>query len=331
MQLTHQIHCRFSGVLIGALSYEVVAGHMPYISYWNEMQAMHPAFSMPTSKLLAYARGEHNRLMRLSEDGEATAAQNQILQVCWLATLHSLGSIRQETVALPSIQVVQATMQKLFALAYWHWRLDSKRFGFPEFKINRLNSNDRFQNVSHYLDACFAIKEDYEAGISELEELEKARAAESALKALRNAWIVPVSKKALWQWVRAHLPEKHSADAQGWMGTIFLGSDRTVLDFDLDEIEMMEHIILGECPPGTGVLAAVRERIDAIKKVHIDRREAFSLDLTDFSEIIQEAAGTLAAPKPEPLRSDFPSTGSFLKARAAWWLGQSAERKLKGN
>lgn len=330
MMLRHDIYCRFSGIFIGHLDYEAVAGHMPYLSHWKDMQAMHPAFSMPTGKLLAYARGEYNRLMKLSEDGEATPRQNEILQVCWLAVFHSLGSIRQECVALPSIQIVQATLQKLFALAYWHWKLDSQRFSFPEFKVNKANANHKFDNVTYYLDACFDIKKSYESKIEELEEAEKARTAEAALKALRNSWIVPVSKRALWNWVRAHLSVEHSADAEGWMGTIFLGSDRTVLDFDLDEVELMEQFILWDCPAGTGVLAAVRERIKDIKKVITDRKEAFDVDLTVFEQQITAVAGTKEAPKPEPQRKDFPSTGAYLKARATWWLGQTEERKSKG-
>ena len=330
MFLEHEIYCRYSGAYIGKLTYETVAGHMPYLSHWKEAQAMHPAFSMPTGKLLAYARGEYNRLMKLSEDGEATARQNQILQVCWLAVFHSLGSVKQEAVALPSIQTVQSTLQKLFALAYWRYKLDSKRFAFPEFKINRANANTRFENAGHYLDACWDIKRDYESKIEELDEAEKAKAAEAALRALRNSWIVPVSKKALWAWVRAHLPAEHAADAQGWMSTIFLGSDRTVLDFDLDEVEMMEHIILGNCPAGTGVLTAVRTRIDEIKKVHTDRREAFTIDLTVFDEEITKATGTKDAPLPEPQLKDYPNKVAWIKARAAWFLGQSDERKLQG-
>lgn len=324
MQLRYDIYCRYSGVFIGSLSYETVAGHMPYLSQWKEMQALHPAFSMPVGRLLAYARGEYNRLIKASEDGETTPRQDEILKVCWLAVFHSLGGVRQECAALPSIQVVQATLQRLFALAYWRWKLDSKRFAFPEFKINRTNANQRFENVSHYLDACFDIKKQYEEGIKELDEAEKARAAEAALKALRNSWIVPVSKRALWQWVRAHLPEKYSADAAGWMSTIFLGSDRTVLDFDLDEVEMMEHIIIGECPAGTGVLAAVRERIDAIKKLHVDRREAFSVDLTEFQETQQ------AEPMPEPKKQDYPTAAAFVRAKAIWWLAQSESQRAKG-
>ena len=330
MFLEHEIYCRYSGAYIGKLTYETVAGHMPYLSHWKEAQAFHPAFSMPTGKLLAYARGEYNRLMKLSEDGEASPRQNQILQICWLAVFHSLGGVQQEAIALPSIQVVQSTLQSLFALAYWRYKLDSKRFAFPIFKINRANANTRFENVKHYLEACYEIKKDYESKIEELDEAEKARSAEAALKALRNSWIVPVSKKALWQWVRAHLPAEHGADAEGWMGTIFLGSERTVLDFDLDEIEMMEHIILGNCPAGTGVLAAVRERIDAIKKVHVDRREAFSIDLTTFEEEITAAIGSKEAPKPEPQLKDYPTKVAWIKARAAWFLGQSDSRKMQG-
>ena len=61
---------------------------------------MHPAFSMPTGRLLAFTRSTYEALLARSEDGEATHGENALLQVSWLATLHSLNSIRQEAVAL---------------------------------------------------------------------------------------------------------------------------------------------------------------------------------------------------------------------------------------
>lgn len=319
------IHCRFSGLLIGTLDYELLAGYQPYLSHWKEMQAMHPAFSMPTGRLLAFTRSTYEALLARSEDGEATHGENALLQVSWLATLHSLGSIRQEAIALPTIGTVHRTMKKLVALAYWHHVLDSKRFAFPEFKVNRTNSNGRFENIDHYLDACFAIKDDYDKGIKDLDESERKAAADRALAKLRDNWLVPVSKKALWAWVRAHLPASYEADAQGWMSTLFLGNERTICDFDPDEVDLMDQIICGECPAGTGVLKAVRGRIEEVRKIITDKREAFSIDLTEF---LPDAAQVVAAP--EPVRKDFDKESQYIKARALWWLAQSEDKRKQG-
>jgi len=317
-----QIRCRFSGLLIGKLQYEVIAGYQPYLSHWKEMQAMHPVFSMPTNRMLSFTRKLYEDLIKASEDGEATQAEDDLLRVSWLACLHSLGSIRQEAEALPTIDVVHKTMKKLVALAYWKHILNSQRFGFPEFKINRINANTRFDNIDYYLEACFDLRKEYETGITELEELEKKKQADQALAALRSSWVVPVSNRALWKWVRAHLPAKYEADAQGWMSTLFLGNDKTVCDFDVDELDLMNQIICGECPQGTGVLAAVRARMDHVRKVMVDSKTAFDIDLSPY----QPAS---AEPVAEPVRKDFTKESDFIRARAVWWLGEQQRKASK--
>lgn len=315
------IRCKYSGLVIGQLQYETLAGYQPWLSHWKDMQAIHPAFSMPTNRLLAFTRGTYENLIKASEDGEATEAENDLLRVSWLACLHSLGSIRQEAVALPNLDVVHKTMKKLVALAYWKHILNSQRFNFPIFKINRINANTRFDNIDYYIEACFDLRKEYENGITELEEIEKKKRADAALAALRSSWVIPVSNRALWKWVRAHLPAKYEADAQGWMSTLFLGNEKTVCEFDADEVDLMDQIICGECPQGTGILSAVRARIEAVKKMIVDNRTAFDVDLTDFA--IPEAQKE----DPEPVRKDFSSEGKYIRARAIWWLGQQELRK----
>jgi hypothetical protein len=207
-RLTYNITCKYSGLQIGVLEYDTVAGHMPYLSHWDNMVALHPVFSLSTGKLMAFARSEWNRLAKASEDEQTTQVEDNILRVCFLAVLHTLGSIKQEVPALPPLHVVQSNMSRLFAIAYWHHYLDSQRFKFPAYKINRLNKNAGFDGIKDYIDLCFDIKRDYEQGVDDLVEKEKALAAEKALKALRDSWVVPVSNKQLWRWVRAHLPSK---------------------------------------------------------------------------------------------------------------------------
>jgi hypothetical protein len=313
--LTYKIHCQRSGVQIATLDYAVVAGHAPWLSHWDGMVALHPVFSMPRAKLLAFARSEWNRLAKLAADEQATAQECTTLQVCFLAVLHSLDSIIQDAPSLPSLVTVQNNMARLFVLAFWHHYLDSKRFRFPEFKINKLNANDRFENLNYYLDACFTVKEDYETKVNEMVEQEKVIAAERALKALRNSWIVPIGNRALWRWVRANLPERFSADAQGWMSTLFLGNEKTVMDFDLDEVELLEQIIVGECPQGTAILKAVRDRIEQIRQTHISYKEAFTVDFTSY-----ESTATLTQPRPQ----DYPTKVAYIKANALYYLQQRA-------
>ena len=323
--ISFQLRCQLTGLQIGTLEYDTVAGHAPWFSHWNGMQARHPMFSLPRVKLLAFARSGWNRLAKASADGETTEKEDTILRVAFLAVLHSLGSVKQTLPGLPAIHIVQNNMNRLFALAYWHHYLDSKRFGFPEYRVSKINANADFLYVGDYLDVCFAIKEDYEKGINDLEEQERAQAAERALKQLRNSWVVPVSNKQLWKWVLANLPERYKADAMGWMGTIFCGTERSILAFDKDEHQLMQDIVLSNCPIGTGVMKAVETRLNAIMTIYNDHKEAFSVDLSSYAEPDDAPKTVLVAPK----RSDFVTLGEFIKANATYYLQQRARDSKK--
>lgn len=323
--LTHTLRCKYSGVAIGTMEFMTCAGALPYLSHWNEMTAIHPIFSLNEGKLLAFTRSEWNRLAKAVADHEASHVEEQTLQVATLAVLHTLGGIIQEAPALPPIHTVQTELPRLFVLAYWKHYLDSRRFRFPEWKINKFNATDRFETLHYYLDACFQVKEDYERGVKEAVEKEKAAAAERALRMLRDSWIVPASKKALFRWVRAHLPERYEADGQGWMSTLFCGNDSTILDFDLDETQLMEDIIMGECPPGTGIMKAVLDRIQAIKTMQRNHTEAFTVDFESFLTPEQAAAKDTqkeVVALPEPQLAQFATKAQYFKARALWYLQQ---------
>jgi hypothetical protein len=322
--LSYRIHCKYSGVQIATLEYATVAGHMPYLSHWDNMTALHPVFSLSTSKLLAFSRAEWNRLARAAVNDETTDAETTMLQVCYLAVLHSLGSIKQEASALPPLYVVQSTINTLFDLAYWHHNLASQRFKFPEYKLNSLNANTKFESIRYYLDACIDVRADYEAGVSDLVEKEKIRIAEATLISLRNSWIVPTSNKQLWNWVHANLPERYKGDI--WMQAIFCGTEKTVLSYDKDEIELMTEIIEGECPAGSGIMHAVRVRLEAITAMWTEHKEAFTVDFTEYLPADETDTILMQAfPQQPPQEKDFLSKVAYIKARAKYYLQQRAK------
>lgn len=313
--LTHAIRCMHTGTTIGSLSIVTAAGALPYLSHWKEMQAAHPFFSLPPGKLLAHARSEFERI---AKEIEAAPRDELQLQVLFVAVLHTLGGIQQSAAAMPAPEVAIINFPKLFKLAYWKHYLDSKRFRFPEFKITHLNANTKYENISSYLDACFAVREDYERGIKEVTERAKAEAAEEAMRKLRDSWIVPVGKRALWKWVRAHFQDtKFQADAEGWISTLFLGSRAAVLEFDVDETDLMEEMILSVAPGGNAIMAAVRAHIDTIRREQQETKEAFTVDFGEYTT-------PEMAPSPEPLLKDFPSKVHWIRAKALWSLQQRA-------
>lgn len=343
MQLNTTLRCSLSGLVVGSLLVETTAGALPYISTWDKLIVRHPVFSLGDYKLFEFARKEWKRLAKKAADDEITEAESNILRVTYLAVLHSLGSIKQERPVLPPLAIVQSTLNQALSLAYWKYHLDSPRFRFPQYSICNNNTNLELENIREYLDLCFQCKEDYETKVNNIAEEAKLRAAQAAMEALTREWIAPVSRKVLWAWVKHYLPSRYDADKVGWMHTLFLGGGNAILEFQEEDIEMMEHIIIGECPQGTGVMKAVRERIDQIWKIWRDHYQAFEVDLADYAVnqgvLVNGAPIAMPDPGPEPQMKDFAGNKAryFIAAAkwkiafAAWDAQQNKNREVVNN
>jgi len=329
----YTLKCTLTGTPIGSLTLYQVAGVLPYLGLWRDSTAHHPIFAMPTHRLLAFARGEYQRLIKRSKDEEATEVEECTLRICFVAVLHTFGRVRQDAPAMPPIEVVQQWMPRLFKLAYWKHYLNSARFQFPEWRLNAVNANEKMQNVGYYIEACEELRRDYELGKKSLAEEAALRATEEAMKKLRSTWIAPVGKKALWKWCAAHLADsKYALDAQKWMGDLFLGSSRTILDWEdeksqtLEAIKLLQDYILDACPGGNIIMHAVQERIEEIRKLVLDHVEAFTVDLGEWARPELEVAD------PEPQLTDFPSKVHWIRAHAQWNLQKRAlEARSKPN
>jgi hypothetical protein len=337
--LKHNIKCAYSGLQIGTLEVQTTAGIIPYLSHWEKCVAHHPVFAMNHGKLLQLVSDEWKRLAERASDFEVTEEESNILRVGFLAVLHALGSIKQDGPGLPSLATVCSQLPRLFHLAYWKYRLESNRFKFPMFHIARINMNERFENIGGYFDVCFDIKADYEKSVREAEEQEKVRIAEKAVIALNSSWATPVSKRLLWQWIKAHLPEKYAADAEGWLSTLFLGGSAAIIEFEEEDLELAEEIIVSSCPQGTGVLSAVRKRLEQVRSIWEQHNAAFSIDLEDFAGPKLFVNGVeVATPHPgeEPtLQGCEYNRSKFMVAHAKWTIAkrawEQAERKKGGN
>jgi len=331
--LRHKIKCHYSGLQIGTMDVLTTAGVLPYISHWDKCIAYHPVFSLSHEKLLRFARSEWDRLAKRTEtDQEITDHESNTLCVTYLALLHSLDCIKQDVPALPPITVVQNTIEKLFALAYWKWKLESQRFKFPTLHISKYNTNADFSTMHDYFATCFDVRKAYETNVREAVELEKLKTAEKALLALNNTWVTPASRRTLWAWVRAHLPEKYHPDAEGWLSTLFLGGSNAIVDFDEEDIKLAEEIIVSSCPAGTGVMFAVRKRLDDIKRIWEQHNAAFEIDLEDFAEgsnlYVNGVKVAAPEPGPEPTLADHGYNKSkYFVAKAKWDIAMAAWKK----
>lgn len=334
--INHRFFCQRSGIQIGTLEFITTAGTLPYLSQWKDSVCYHPVFAMQPNKLLVFARDEWQRLAQRVLDSEITEHESEILRVCHLALLHSLESIKQDEPALPSLSIVQGSIEALFTLAGWKFFLESQRFKFPTLHLARRNNNLDFSNLRDYLNLCFEVKNDYETKVSETVEKAKIDAADRAMAMLRSEWAVPSSKKMLFQWIKAHLPDKYKPDGDGWLATLFLGTDKVIQSFEHDDLALFEEIIYASCPVGNSIFKAVRERTEAIKLAWVQHHEAWEIDLgsDDWDEetkLLVNGVPILPADAgPEPRCEEFASRGKFLQAHAKWTIAQARSVKDKG-
>ena len=329
MNITTTLRCSLSGLPVGTVELQTTAGTIPYLGHWNTLIVHHPVFSLGEYKLFEFTKKEWKRLAKQAADGEISYAEENILCVSYLAVLHSFGSIRQDQPAMPPLQVVQSTLQQVLALAYWKFYLESKRFKFPTLHICAQNNNTSFADIKDYLELCFKVREDYETKMTDVLEEEKANAAKKAMEALSREWITPVSRKVLWAWVKHYLPAKYDADKVGWMNTLFLGGGNAIVEFEEEDIQMLEEIIVGECPAGTGVMFAVRKRIEDVWKIWKDHHRAFEIDLEDYAVNNGVQVNGVAIQHPHPgneptLLSCEGNRTKFIVTIAKWRIAKAA-------
>jgi len=326
-QIHVKLRCNLSGLPLGELSFLTMAGTASYLSHWNELVAKHPVFSMDFTKLLKFTRSQWDRLAQGASDGTLREDEENILRVSFLATLHTLGTVQQDGPVLPPLDCVLTNMQSLLVLATWKHHMQTARMRWPKYHISTRNTNWNFENFRDYLQVCFDTRKSYENTLKLAEERAQVQAAEEAAAALAGSWANPVSKTVLWRWVQAHLPKQNQADGEGWMATLFLAKrPGTIHQFDFDELTMMRNIVEGECPNGTGVMFAVRARLDQIEAIWKAHYEDFSVELADYAPgaglLVNGVKPCPPEPGDKPQMKDFSTKTAYYLAEAGWSIAK---------
>lgn len=324
----HPLICQRTGLTLGSLTVITVAGHVPFLSQWKDTQALHPLFSLESGALLKFAHNAWTNFCNLTVE-EATNAQltdkqEKILQVTALSLLHNLSEVRQDTVWLPTIQEVSSCWSSLLQLSHWKNYLESKRFRFPAVRISKFNKGIDLQS---YLQDCWQVKKDYESKVREGVEAEKLASAEKALVALRNDLVTkaPKSKKLLWRWFLAHIPQRYARDTEDWMWDLFdAETEAEISEFTIADIDLFEEIVLCEIPTGSSVSHAFLERLAHKRKVLTTRFHTFEILVP---QIVQDQKDSGEISETQPVLSDYPSKVAFLIATAKWKLAHTDVNK----
>jgi len=321
VKLEHVLRCQRSGVPVGRLELITAAGALPYLSLWQDSVVYHPLFSVEFHRLLEHTKQQWNEAVSCEE---LTEQQEQELRLCFMALLYSLDSIKQDIPSLPPIEVVKDNLGRLVRLASWKFWLESKRLKFPTLVLSRRNGNLDFGNIADYIEVCEETRRNYEEGISEAREAHKLRETEKALALLAGEWTKPISKQLLWRWVRAHLPAKYEPDAQGWLGTLFLGNRAAIIEFEREDIDLMDEILQSALPTGSGILHHIRKRIQEVVSNWESYHEAWEILPEQPTLLVNGERVAASDPGPEPKLVAFPSRGMWLQAMARWRLAKAA-------
>jgi hypothetical protein len=327
----HPIVCTRTGLLVASITVIKVAGHVPYLSQWKHTQALHPVFSLEQTALLQFARSTWHSFCNLSQDEAANIAitnkQEQLLRVTALAILHQMAEVDQSIHWMPTLQEVYVNWTSLMQLSYWKNYLESKRFKFPNLRISKNNNGIE---LTAYIQDCWAVKKAYETKIIEAEELEKARAAELALKAIKDevAGKTPRSKKLLWRWFLAHIPSRYARDTEGWMWELFdAETEAEVSEFTMADIDLFEEIFLCEVPTGSSISAAFLEKLKTKRSLLESKFHTFEIMIPD-TIAAGIADGSISSVM--PTIADFAGNKiKFLIAMAKWKLANASPNATK--
>lgn len=337
---TVTIYCHRSGIAIAQVRSLCVEGTPLLTSMSSDM--VHPVYGKPlTSILSGLKRGLD--LAKEKDWQDMTYKEQQSLQLYASATLWSLGVIEGNWASLPSIAVCIGSGPRLLALANWYHHATSKRLALPRYHPCRDNTNDRWQNISGWLDACMTIKTEWETGKSRLEKVELQKARDASIMEIKkeNAGYKRVDLGKVWNWISLQLSDTYGQGRIATWKSLWLSGDIEQENWCQDDIEDLQFAIIECCDCGNEIIYFINQRLKHIKEMIADFYGSFTLltkvyadgksahpDLTPeerakeeafFSEIDKQASGIDALP-PEPQRADYVTMGQYLKAQAQWRL-----------
>jgi hypothetical protein len=331
------IYCSRTGVAIATMELLQQAGRLPYLLHWKDSQAYHPLFSLSQQQLLTWTRKNWNQLFRSHTVDRVTDVQRQQFQIAFMAILHSLNCIDQKIPALPDFHIVITNMQRLLELAYWYNYLDSKRFKFPTYRINKLNGNSTLMEIGTYFDICDSVRHDWETSKEARFEDAKLEAARRAEKAVRGSHVRAISKKALWNWLLSSLASNNSKkySLPEWVewkedaAKLWFASENAQLQYSLDDVTAIEDVFIVECTLGTTVSHAFTEELNKIRSNISNHLKVFEIDWSatrnvnaasrvdvEGNQLVEQEAPE--KPGAEPSLNGFNSRTDYIRAKAKW-------------
>lgn len=318
-----EVYCQYSGISYKA---ELFSSKM-------KIEAVHPIFYAPVKSLI-------NRSVDWT-NGRLNEKERRLL---FLALLNHTGLVRFKVTATPSDTTIQLNMELLLKFIAWRSDIQSSAIKFPEYAIN--GSTKDLINIRQWLNSNFDIiqawKTNYAKEYLRRSLATKEGALERAIKSsLRPSERLP-GMLAKWSLEASNAPkELHEL----WTSLFKLkGIQVYEPQYTNDLSELLEHLethlvdSLGTIY-ATQALAHVRKIVIANRNgisfgLGMETMEELEANIANPFRIIEESTEThnrevaiSLAPAHEPKKDQYPNVVSFLRAKAAWTLAQSAKNR----
>lgn len=312
-----KIHCQYSGV-----SFDITGFGSTQLTYVHPVFAAEPKWLL--SRMGAWAAQKYNE------------EESKLL---FLALLHSTDLIEFRHKAEPMNSVVQLNMEHLARFVGWMCGLSRPTLTFPKFVIQQ--DNRSLANVRHWIHVWQEAKDAFESGYTTQHEARKLRDKEAALERLiRNAGKSVEDYAGLlatWAFAASNTPR----GIQDYWRSLFCLKGVSVYNAraaDLDELldhmeEGLEHgSIYSHATLAHLRLLVKKNRAGLNYGLGITDEEFALLETSPFRIIegsVEEHnrdAIAATAPVDEPNANQYPSRVAYLRAHAAWKLGQRARK-----
>lgn len=331
------LYCQRSNLAL--LEIAALRGSWPTISLAEHITLHHPIYDRPLGALLSLYKSTCT--LHIEQDTHATG---ETLQLCASAIMHSLGCIEYKTPSLPSLPVALGCAESLSNLASWWSFGTSKRLKFPHYRPCIENNNERWNNLSAWLEDAWQIKRQWE-GDKEPDAPEDLldAAIDARAEVLLESIYGKLSIPKVWRWVElqleGHYPEGRIATFKSIFKT---GLDKPA-DWHPDDIDDLREAITEYTDHGNEISHFIAARCKAIAvAVNSVKSEYVLLEDMEYTKdmdgIKRWNAPTAAEAKiidtlkdvsteQEPQRANFPTLGAFIQAQARYKLALGLKGK----
>lgn len=348
--ITQTILCQRSGIAMGEMTLFLHEGHLAYLQAHSQSIYLHPFYNLSPSVL----NSKFDAGLEEAKDSGYTRnnAAQQRLQLLFSAIAFSLDCIKQDDPGLPSWPVTIGSGKRLLSLSKWHYFETSHRLKLPELHLARSNTNDAWQNVRFWLDACYAVKEDWEAKGRKINQDALLNTRTNALRELKSESYRKIDLNKIWRWIEVQFEgEVPPGRIETWSDLFFHGdiepenwSYRNGVAEDVDDLQ---EALLEHCDIGNPIMHFIQSRLNAIRSIIRDFYSSFTVVrnlvdrnmLNDDGSVKKEHTGEiemqtqqelalyesyekklaeLGGLPPKPQRASFATIGTFMKAEAQW-------------